>query len=75
MHDAIALETVGTPAVGVMTEKFVSAAELMSRILGLPDYGFARIEHPVSSASDAGLEARARATIEFINTLIRAPAA
>ncbi len=56
-----------------MTEKFVSAAELMSRILGLPDYGFARIEHPVSSASDAGLEARARATIEFINTLIREP--
>jgi hypothetical protein len=47
-----------------MTERFASAAELMSRVLGMPDYGFAKIGHPVSSATDAGLEAMARLAIE-----------
>ena len=52
------------PAIGVMTVRFASAAELMSRVLGMPGYGFVQIEHPVSSADDATLAARARATIE-----------
>ena len=52
------------PAVGVMTTRFVSAAEMMGKVLGMPGYEFATIEHPVSSATDAELLARARATIE-----------
>lgn len=51
------------PAIGVMTTRFVSAAELMSRVLGLPGYRFAVIEHPISSAGDAALEQAARATL------------
>jgi hypothetical protein len=47
-----------------MTVRFASAAELMSRVLGMPGYGFVQIEHPVSSADDAALANRARATIE-----------
>ena len=47
-----------------MTTRFASAAELMSRVLGVPGYGFVQIEHPVSSASDADLAQRARATVE-----------
>jgi hypothetical protein len=47
-----------------MTERFVSAAELMSRVLGMPGYNFATIGHPVSSATDNGLEAMARMAIE-----------
>ena len=47
-----------------MTVRFASAAELMSRVLGMPGYGFSTIAHPVSSASDAELAARARAAIE-----------
>ena len=49
---------------GVMTTRFVSAAETMGKALGMPGYEFATIEHPVSSADDAALAARARATIE-----------
>ena len=56
-------ERLGVPAVAVMTERFVSAAELMSRVLGMPGYRFAVIGHPVSSATDDGLAAMARATI------------
>ncbi|MBS0517842.1 MAG: hypothetical protein JSR90_04075 [Proteobacteria bacterium] len=47
-----------------MTTRFVSAAEMMSRVLGLPGYAFAVIDHPVSSATDAELAARARAALE-----------
>lgn len=39
----------------VMTTRFVSAAELMARVLGFPGYAFAVIPHPVSSADDAAL--------------------
>ena len=47
-----------------MTTRFVSAAEMMSRVLGMPDYKFATIDHPVSSATDQELAAKARAAIE-----------
>ena len=39
----------------VMTTRFVSAAELMARVLGFPGYPFATIAHPISSASDEAL--------------------
>ena len=58
-----------------MTSNFVSAGELMGRVLGLPDYDFGVIEHPVSSADDQGLEARARATVEAVRRIVLSPAA
>jgi len=54
-----------------MTTRFVSAAELMSRVLGMPGYAFAVIDHPVSSATDAALAAMARATIDQAKTLLQ----
>jgi len=53
-----------------MTTRFVTAAELMSRVLGMPGYGFAVIEHPISSADDARLEALARATMGQLSKLL-----
>ena len=53
-----------------MTTRFVSAAELMSRVLGMPGYAFAVIDHPVSSATDDDLAAMASATIEQMRTLL-----
>lgn len=47
-----------------MTSRFASAAEMMSRVLGMPDYRFAEIGHPVSSATDDELRAMARTAIE-----------
>jgi len=70
LHDAISSERVGTPAVGVMTSNFVSAAELMAKVLGMPDYEFSVIEHPVSSASDKELEAKAMQTMDAIDEFI-----
>ena len=56
-----------------MTTRFASAAELMSRVLGMPDYGFAVIEHPISSAPDGGLRDMAKATIEQARRLLLRP--
>jgi hypothetical protein len=43
-----------------MTERFVTAAELMARSLGAGGYRFVTIPHPLSSATPDELAARAR---------------
>jgi hypothetical protein len=53
-----------------MTTRFVSAAEMMCRVLGMPDYKFAVIGHPISNASDEQLGAYARATVEQARGLL-----
>ena len=53
-----------------MTEPFVSAAELMCRAVGMPNYKFVAIGHPISSASDEQLAQYARATIEQARRLL-----
>jgi hypothetical protein len=45
----------------VMTTRFVTAAEMMARVLGFPGYEFAVIAHPISSASDEVLRDMAAA--------------
>jgi len=58
------------PALGVMTARFASAAELMARVLGMPGYQFVVIGHPISSASDETLADYARATVEAARRLL-----
>jgi hypothetical protein len=53
-----------------MTTRFASAAELMCRVLGMPNYKFVVIGHPISSASDDQLADYARATIEQARHLL-----
>ena len=53
-----------------MTTRFVSAAELMSRVLGMPDYKFSIIEHPIASAGDAKLRSMAATTIADVQRLL-----
>ena len=56
----------------VMTTRFVSAAELMARVLGFPGYEFAVIPHPISSASDEALrDMAAAATVQARRLLLR----
>lgn len=46
-----------------MTSKFVSAAELMARVLGADGYPFVVIDHPISSATPQMLAERARKAV------------
>ena len=66
----MASERLGVPAVAVMTENFVSAADLMSKVLGAPGYDYCVIDHPVSSASDAMLRERAAVAVEALRRII-----
>ena len=56
-------ERLGLPAAGIMTTKFVSAAEVMARVLGADGYSFIAIEHPISSASSEDLSRQARKAV------------
>lgn len=58
------------PAVGVMTAKFVSAADLMARVLGADGYRYVAIEHPISSAGDAALDVEAKRTVEEARAIL-----
>lgn len=69
-HDAVTAERLGVPALAVMTEQFVSGAELMARVLGMPGYAFAVISHPDSSAGDDDLRAMAGITIAQLRRLL-----
>jgi len=53
-----------------MTAAFVSGAELMAAALGVAGYAFAVIDHPIASATDAELEARARDAIAQAQRLL-----
>ena len=56
-----------------MTDRFVTAADEMRRVLGVPDYPFAVMEHPISSASTEALERHAESVLErSLGLLLRA---
>jgi hypothetical protein len=63
----------GVPAVSVMTTRFVSAADLMRRVLGMPGHDFAVIEHPISSASDDDLRQLAKLAIAQVSRFLLPP--
>jgi hypothetical protein len=63
-------EREGVPAIGVMTARFVSAADLMCRVLGMPGYKFVTIGHPISSAPDRQLAEYARETLKQARALL-----
>jgi len=64
LHDSVKSEQLGIPSFGIMTSKFVSAAEMMSRALGADKYPFVVIDHPISSASDSDLAIQANLALE-----------
>lgn len=63
------------PAVAVITAAFVDAAELMARACGMSQYGFAVVDHPISSARDEALQRMARETLEQAERLLLLPPA
>ena len=62
----------GIPSISIMTSKFVSAAEMMSRALGAEKYPFVIINHPISSASKDELKLQASIALkEGVNLILR----
>jgi hypothetical protein len=59
MHDGIALEAAGRPAAVVVTREFVDEAEMQRAALGMEGLVPVVIDHPLSTISEAEIEARA----------------
>ena len=49
MHDGISFEQHGKRALVLCTTPFEVTAKNIARVLGLPDYPFALLEHPLGS--------------------------
>ena len=51
MHDGISFEQLGKRSVVLCTEPFKVTAQNIARMMGLPDYPFVMVEHPIGSRS------------------------
>ena len=49
MHDGISFEQLGKRAIVLCTEPFEVTARTIARMMGLPDYPFVMVEHPIGS--------------------------
>ena len=59
MHDGITFEQTGKRAVVLCTTPFEVTAKNMARMLGLPDYPFVMVDHPLGSCTASELKRRA----------------
>lgn len=64
MHDGIKFEQTGKRAVVLCTQPFEVTSNNIARILGIPDYPFALLEHPLGSCTEQELEARADVAVD-----------
>ena len=64
MHDGISFEQLGKPALVICTHPFEATGRNIARALGLADYLFALVEHPIGSRTLPELKARAQAAFE-----------
>jgi hypothetical protein len=75
LHDALAFEDRGIPAVLLCTEPFMDSAREHARVYGNPDYQAVSVMHPVASLLPEAVRQRADAALEkIIVTLTGRPA-
>ena len=49
MHDGLTLEQRGVPTAVICTEPFVTSADAMAALGGVPDYPYVVVPHPLGS--------------------------
>ena len=59
MHDGISFEQLGKPALVICTHPFRETGRNIARALGLANYPFALVAHPIGSRTPDELRARA----------------
>jgi hypothetical protein len=64
VHDALALEQLGVPAVAIVTEPFLPLAESLAASLGTPALRIVAIPHPLYGIDDAALSKRADGVVD-----------
>ncbi len=64
MHDGISFEQLGKPALVICTGPFEATGRNIARALGVPDYPFALVAHPIGSRTLPELRERAQDAFE-----------
>mgnify|MGYP006872179007 FL=1 len=59
MHDGITFEQTGKRAVVICTEPFIVTAKNIARVMGLPDYPFVVLDHPIGSITSSDIQQKA----------------
>ncbi|MFQ5381711.1 MAG: hypothetical protein ACE5EF_08835 [Dehalococcoidia bacterium] len=59
MHDGISFEELGKRAVVLCTDPFEVTARNIARVMGLPDYPFVIVDHPIGSRTAEEIRERA----------------
>ncbi|MEC7107403.1 MAG: hypothetical protein VXY02_02480 [Pseudomonadota bacterium] len=70
MHDGITYEQFGKPAVVLCTTPFAVTAQNIARVMGLPDYRFALLQHPLGSCSEQQIDTRAADAYEQARAIL-----
>ncbi|MEM7407994.1 MAG: hypothetical protein AAF458_22075 [Pseudomonadota bacterium] len=59
MHDGITFEQLGKRAIVLCTDPFEVTSRNIARMLGMPDYPFVMVEHPIGSRTLPEIQVRA----------------
>ncbi len=59
MHDGVSFEQYGKPSLVLCTQPFDPTGRMIAKTLGMPDFRYALVDHPIGSADAEGLRARA----------------
>ena len=60
MHDGLHCDRAGLPAATICTDHFVATAQATAAVWGMPDYPVLYMPHPLSTLTDAELQAEAQ---------------
>ncbi len=63
----------GIPTAVIITEEFDVPARTIARMRGIPDYPYARVEHPIGSLNEDALLGRARSALPQVLRILTTP--
>ena len=70
MHDGISFEQTGKPSFVICTHPFDPTSRMIAKTLGLPEFRYALVDHPIGSASVTELQARAQSAFDQASEIL-----
>jgi hypothetical protein len=64
LHDGISFEQLGKRAIVICTEPFEITVRNIARMMGIPDYPFVMVEHPIGSRTLPEIKVLAQSAYE-----------
>ena len=70
MHDGIHLDRAGIPAATICTDHFIATGQATAAVWGVPDYPVIYMPHPLSTLTDAEIQAAAYNLVEQVVSVL-----